>query len=374
MAGLYLHIPFCKSKCAYCDFFSTPASQPVDEYVDALVGELKLRMGEIPEEGIFTIYVGGGTPTSLSLTQMTRLCGGMRSVLTDMGLLNDVSEFTVEANPDDLSEELINDYKALGINRISIGIQTFEDEMLGFLGRRHSADDARRALDVLNRSGINYSADLIFGIPGQTIDNWRRQLRELLDFRPPHFSAYLLSYEPGTRLYAKLISGKVEEASEALACEMYEALTEEASARGYEHYEISNYALAGRRAKHNSNYWNGTPYLGLGVSAHSFDGTTRRFNPIVIKEYIQSVKCGQCCFEIEEEDEANRLNDVIITALRTNDGLDLAGLYDRFSKELVDEFAKNVNKNKTLVTVGGNVRIPESDWLRADALLRDLII
>lgn len=333
-----------------------------------------MRMGEIPEEGISTIYVGGGTPTSLSLTQMTRLCGDMRSALTDSGLLKDVTEFTVEANPDDLSEELVNEYKALGINRISIGIQTFEDEMLSFLGRRHSADDARAALDVLNASGINYSADLIFGLPGQTIDNWRRQLSELLDFRPPHFSAYLLSYEPGTRLYAKLISGKVDEASEGLACEMYEALTEEASARGYEHYEISNYAQAGCRAKHNSNYWNGTPYLGLGVSAHSFDGTTRRFNPIAIKEYIRSVKCGQCCFEIEEEDEVNRLNDVIITALRTKDGLDLAGLYNKFSRELVDELAMSVNKNKTLVTLGGNVRIPESEWLRADAVLRDLIV
>lgn len=302
------------------------------------------------------------------------LVDGILSELKSADKLRDIEEFTIEENPDDISSEILKSYRSLGIDRVSIGVQTFDDKMLSALGRRHDSAEALHALELLSSSGFNYSADLIYGLPGQSLDDWQTQLATLLSFAPPHFSSYLLSYEAGTRLYAQLMTGKVEEASEELATAMYAHLTSAASSAGYEHYEISNFSRLGSTAIHNSNYWNLTPYLGLGVSAHSFDGRNRRSNPPKISAYIDSIAARKPFCEIEEEDDADRLNDLIITSLRTSKGLDV-NLLKRFPIQLQRQFADNVNAaGSRLNRSSDRLTIPESDWLRSDAIFRDLIL
>lgn len=381
MAGLYIHIPFCRSKCFYCDFFSRPQHDEADAYVDALLTEWQLRHEE-PGERIETIYIGGGTPSLLSDKQLQKLIAGIGKGID----IRSLKEFTVEANPEDICKERIDTWTAMGINRISIGIQSFNSNELTAIGRRHSAESSVKALECLQKSGINYSADLIYGLPEQSTEEWMANLRTLLQFNPPHFSAYLLSYEPGTRLYAMRENGKVAETDETTACDMYEMLCQTAADNGYRHYEISNFALAGMEAKHNSAYWNLTPYLGLGTSAHSFDGNLRRYNPWDIRRYITSLtERRQTVFETEEESDSNRFNDYVITALRTLNGFSEAFAANKFGNRLTARFTDNVKKlsERTLDNgcnlhllrnADGNLVIPERLWLRSDAILREIIV
>lgn len=371
MSGLYIHIPYCHSKCAYCDFYSRPIADNAESYIEALLGELEIRLDEIPAN-IHTIYIGGGTPSILSKELFTRLTSGIFSKINTSSL----KEFTVEVNPEDVSNELLQFYQSCGVNRISMGIQSFNDECLKAVERRHNAATAIEAMELLSKSGINYSADLIFGLPKQDISIWESSLRKLLSYKPPHFSAYLLSYEPGTRLYARLISGKVTEASEKLSGEMYQLLTQLAQEAGYCHYEISNYALPEYNSMHNSNYWNYTPYLGLGVSAHSFDGNIRRFNPNNINEYIARIKAGRTYYEVEKSDIYSKFNEYIITSLRTKNGLNLKKLKNIFPEQITTQFeqdASNLISVSKLLSKDDQITIPEKDWLISDAILRELI-
>lgn len=381
MAGLYVHIPFCRSKCAYCDFFSMPVKcQGGDDttrrYCDALLKEFDIRKGEI--DGPFeTVYIGGGTPSALDVGLLTYLFDGIRERITTPGKA--IKEWTVEANPEDITPAFIDAMREAGVNRISIGIQSFDPAQLSAVERRHSAQHSFRALENLRDSGINYSADLIYGLPGQDLKSWCRQLETLLEFRPPHFSAYLLSYEPGTRLYVRREAGKVEEATEALAVEMYSMLTSIAADQGYDHYEISNFALKGKRAVHNSSYWNLTPYLGLGCSAHSFDGHNRRYNPSNLRKYLDTISRNQSYVELDEENDINRINDYIITSLRTSEGLSISQATQLFGKKLALQLQNNINSNINLLEsyeFNNNVRykIQEDKWLISDSILRELII
>ena len=343
-------------------------------YVRALVAELRLRINEIRGNRISTIYIGGGTPSILPAPLLTQLIEGILNQLTSANALNEIEEFTIEANPDDISADVLNLYNNLGINRVSIGVQTFDDQLLSYLGRKHNSSQARNALELLSSSGFNYSADLIYGLPDQGLYDWQAQLSTLLSYEPPHFSSYLLSYEAGTRLYARLVAGKVEEASEELATSMYDHLISIASSAGYEHYEISNFSRPGKAAVHNSNYWNLTPYLGLGVSAHSFDGLDRRSNPPKINTYIDSILAGKPYCEVEEETDDDRLNDLIITSLRTSQGLDM-NLLKQFPERLQNEFAENLKSVGSRIYLESNrLKIPEDSWLRSDAIFRDLIL
>lgn len=373
MAGLYIHIPFCHSKCAYCDFVSTPSRRYEREYVGALISELKMRIGELKGADLKTLYIGGGTPTALSKESMAYLL----SALGDEIDLEKVSEFTIEANPDDVGDDLIHYLMDNGVNRISIGIQSFDDGCLRMVGRRHDADRARQALTSLSESGINYSADLIFGLPGQTVAMWEESLMELLSFKPPHLSSYLLSYEPGTRLYASLMAGKIEEAAEDEITMMYKRLVEATGVSGYRHYEISNYAMPGKESCHNSNYWNLTPYLGIGVSAHSFDGVIRRYNPSSIKCYVESLEQGKLVSVVDDEDDKARFNDLILISLRTSRGLsenDVRCRFPQFYDELCRKLCGLVSEGALGPTATGGWRIPETRWLMADSVIRDLLI
>ena len=365
MGGLYIHIPFCHSKCAYCDFFSTPAHARIDEVVDAIGVEWRLRSHEL--DGLpHTIYIGGGTPSVLTSAQLERLCASVP--VTDV-----VEEFTIEVNPEDVTAEKVEVWRRCGINRVSMGVQSFSDAELTAVGRRHDAATAVAAYETIRRGGIgNVSLDLIYGLPGQTVLSWRRSVDTLMGLHPEHFSAYSLSYEEGTRLTAMLHAGKLTETPEEDIVQMYAYLCSAAHDAGYEHYEISNFAMSGRRAVHNSRYWDFSAYVGLGPSAHSFDGSLRRVNTWRIKDYLEALAHGKLACEIEEESDTDVLNDRIMVALRTSDGLDLRTLPTDVAEELRRRARAFDSAHLTQST--HCLAIPESAFLTSDAIIREMLI
>lgn len=349
MAGLYVHIPYCRSKCAYCDFYSGPL-RAFDEarYFAALDRELAARRSEVGD--LQTVYIGGGTPSSVSperLAPYLALAPGER---------------TVEVNPDDVTPLLARGLLQAGANRVSMGVQSLNDDELRAIGRRHTAAGARKAYEILRAEGFsNISLDLIYGLPGQSLESWRRSLGDLLEWAPEHLSAYILSYEPGTLLTARLKAGKIAEAPDDLIEQMYFHLCQTTRQAGFNHYEISNFTLPGKQAQHNSAYWDMTPYLGLGPGAHSFDGKVRRENPANLKAYLENPEGAA---QIEEETDDNRFNDRLITALRTDRGIDEAIFTP-------DELQ---TARRLLEPAGpGRLRIAESNWLTANSILLELI-
>ena len=274
-------------------------------------------------EAISTIYLGGGTPSQLSTEQLKRI---FDSAYIYNKVRND-AEITIEMNPDDVNKETADALKKLPINRISMGAQTFNDDRLRFLRRRHSARQIHQAVDTLRQAGFrNISIDLIYGFPEETLEVWEADIKEALSLDVEHISTYCLMYEEGTPLYQLLEQGKVSEIDEELERRMYYTLLNHLEAAGYEHYEISNFAKPGYRSRHNSSYWQGIPYIGIGAAAHSYDITTRSWNVDDIRQYIKGMEQDQRLFESETLDEDTRYNDAITVALRTCEGLDLSKL------------------------------------------------
>lgn len=369
MAGLYIHIPYCHSKCAYCDFYSTPSVNSMEQYVEALLCEIRLRINEILDT-INTVYIGGGTPSILPINLLDKIIAEIANYV-DIGCLD---EFTIEANPEDVKEEWVDAVKKNGINRVSMGIQSFNNDELMYINRRHTAELALNAIQILQKKGIQrISGDLIYGLPKQDLESWKQSLKMLLSLHLPHFSAYLLSYEPGTRLHARLMAGKVEEASEDLANEMYQHLIIEAKKNGYNHYEISNFALPNCEAIHNTNYWRDLPYLGIGVSAHSFDGEKRRVNPSNIKHYISQLQQGKCVYEIEEEDNDARHNDYIIVSLRTAQGIDLNYYKNQYKNDILSIAKPHIDAGRMVLT-DTHLAIAEEAMLISDRIMLDFIV
>ena len=323
MAGLYIHIPFCKSRCLYCDFYSTTRLDLRQQYVDALCCEMQLRAHEA--SCIDTVYLGGGTPSQLTAGQLLQLFEAIY-------IYNNVStgaEVTIECNPDDVTDGFAERLSQLPVNRVSMGAQTFADERLCFLHRRHRSSQIAGAVSLLRRQGIrNISIDLMYGFPGETMDEWATDVQTALALGVEHLSAYALQYEEGTPLFAMLQRGQVSEVDDELSRRMYYHLVDRLTSAGYEHYEISNFALTGYRSRHNSSYWNQTPYTGLGAAAHSFDGTSRWWNVSDIQQYITGIERGEPCVERELLTPDNRYNEMVMTALRTCEGLSLSALSD----------------------------------------------
>lgn len=313
-------------------------------YVDALITELRMRADYL-HSPVRTIYIGGGTPSVLVASELLRLIRVLEEYAGD-----GVEEFTVECNPDDiasLDSPLLKVLAQTSVNRVSMGAQTFADERLTFLHRRHKAGDVARAVSNLRKIGItNVSIDLMFGFPNQTLAEWEADVDEALRLQPNHLSAYSLMYEEGTALYRLLEQDKVQEIDEELSRGMYERLIDKLTSAGYEHYEISNFALPGMRSRHNSSYWRAVPYLGLGAAAHSYNGTSRQWNVDDARIYCDllapqqeeasphqltsSEILARLC-EVESLDTATRYNDLIATALRTSDGISLDGFYERYN-------------------------------------------
>lgn len=363
---LYIHIPFCGSKCAYCDFYSLRRPEWMAPYVDAVLAEWQARSGDrIPD----TLYLGGGTPSILPIPLLEKLIDGL-------GIHTPLREATIEANPDDVTDDWARFITSqTPLRRVSLGVQSLIDSELSAVGRRHTAAKAIEAVGTLRRHGItDISCDLIYGLPGQTIGSWRESLTAMTTLRPEHLSAYLLSYEPGTRLYAMLSIGKIREADEDTVRAMYDVLCDAAAQAGYEHYEISNFALPGHRAVHNSGYWDLSDYIGLGPGAHSYEDGVRSCNPPDLKAYISAGGLGGPVAEPETDD--NRFNDLLIIRLRTASGVGLQEIESRFGQEFARDFMRDAAPmlaDGRLQMRGGTVTIPERGWLTADAVLRGLI-
>jgi len=375
MAGVYVHIPFCASRCSYCDFYSTLLLSEVGEaYVDAVIAEAALRRGELHDAAIKTLYLGGGTPSQLPASLLNRLIAGLRQVLH----LSDVEEFTVEANPDDVTPGWCGAVRSLGVNRVSMGVQSFENKILRLIGRRHTARQAVEAVGNLRDAGIeNISIDLIFGLPGQTVATWTHSVRQEIALKPQHISAYGLTYEEGTRLWRQRERGEVVEVPEEQCLEMYRILVDELQAAGYEHYEISNFALPGFHSRHNSSYWDGTPYLGLGAAAHSYDGYIRRFNPHDLRQYISKVMSGQVVCEQEELTCWERYDECVMLGLRTARGVDADRLRQDFGDQAWQHFTREAARHIAaghLSRVGDNRYVLTREGIMlSDTVIRDLM-
>ena len=375
MAGVYVHIPFCASRCSYCDFFSTlQLADAGTSYVEAVVAEARLRRGELCGAQVKTLYLGGGTPSQLPLPLLSRLVGGLRDALD----LSVVEEFTVEANPDDVTPEWCRGVAALGVNRVSMGVQSFEDPILRLIGRRHTAHQAMDAVANLHAAGINnISIDLIFGLPGQTVTSWTASIEQAIALKPQHISAYGLTYEEGTRLWRQRERGEVVEVSEEQCLEMYRILVDELQAAGYEHYEISNFALPGYHSRHNSSYWDDTPYLGLGAAAHSYDGKVRRWNPHDLRQYMDKVLAGELACELEELSRSERYDERVMLGLRTALGVDAERLRVDFGDEawryFIREAARHVETGNLRVTEDGRYVLTRDGIMLSDSIIRDLM-
>lgn len=344
------------------------------DYVEALIAEARLRKAELNGKPVKTLYMGGGTPSQLPLPLLARLIDGLKATLD----LKAVEEFTLEANPDDVTPEWCAAVRALGVNRVSMGVQSFQDAVLRLVGRRHTARQAIDAVASLRHAGIdNISIDLIYGLPGQTLETWAESVRQAVDLRPQHISAYGLTYEPGTRLWQQRECGEVVEASEDQYLDMYRILVGLLQVAGYEHYEISNFALPGYRSRHNSSYWNETPYLGLGAAAHSYDGTMRRSNPADLCGYIRRITSGQPACQVEDLAWWERYDERVMLGLRTADGVDAHRLRSDFGDKawahFVSEARRHIDAGNMICTDDGRYILTSEGIVLSDSVMRDLM-
>lgn len=374
MAGLYIHIPFCKSRCIYCGFYSSTHEELKQRYVHAIAKEMNSRREafiELSNEQIKTVYLGGGTPSQLSEKQLEFLFNNIYKVYH---LQPENCEITMECNPDDVTDDFARLLPTLGVNRVSMGAQTFSDARLRFLHRRHTARQVTLAVERLRRAGIgNISIDLIYGFPNETRGEWQADLEHALRLNVEHLSAYSLMFEEGTALYRMLEQGKVKEADEELSRQMYYSLKDQLEAAGYEHYEISNFARPGRRSRHNSSYWQRVPYLGIGAAAHSYDLATRRWNVADLHQYIQSVEEDKCYYEFEVLNEQSTYNDLVMTALRTCEGLPLQLLTDK-QRAYCLAMAQSYIESGLLLCDSSHLRLTRNGLFVSDMIMADLML
>jgi oxygen-independent coproporphyrinogen-3 oxidase len=333
MAGIYIHVPFCRKLCNYCDFYHIISHENNSGFVKALLKEAVLRKDYIENETVSTIYLGGGTPSVLALNDLENIL----SVIRNEYKVEPDPEITMELNPDDVNPEYMNGIRDLGINRISLGIQSWRDSDLKFLNRRHDSAKARYALEEVFRAGFgNVTIDLIYGIPGMSLGDWESNLDYSLSFDIKHLSAYHLTIEKGTVFGKMLEKGLINEIDEDESTAQFNTLIRKTAEAGFIHYEISNFARPGYFSKHNSNYWKQVSYLGLGPSAHSFNGYSRQWNKSDLRGYIKAIELGSILSESEELDNRTKFNEYIMTSLRTMWGIDLEYVERTFEKEGVD--------------------------------------
>ena len=373
MSGLYLHIPFCKKRCIYCDFYSSTDNRLVDKYIDALCIEIESRLHEIDKNNITTIYIGGGTPSQLSATQLGEIINFIKSKI-DFSL---IEEFTIEVNPDDVTYDYIKECITFGINRVSMGIQSFVDEELKIINRRHDSSQAIKAIETIKSAGIsNISIDLIYGLPLQTIESWIYSARKAIEMNVPHISCYNLSYEEGTTLYKMRDMGEIKECDEDTCIEMYDILVKMLADADFEHYEISNFAKRGYYSRHNSNYWNLTPYLGLGASAHSFDGSIRRYNPSSIQKYTSNISESGIAYEEEQETLYEQFNEYIMINLRTMWGVNTQKVKTIFGEELRNhliKYSRRFIESGDLKEKENTIVLSEKGIMLSDYIIRTLM-
>lgn len=372
MAGLYVHIPFCASRCIYCGFYSTTHHTMHDRYVDALCKEMEMRAAESGcRQNISTVYLGGGTPSQLSADNIRRLFTYIYKVYD----VDSDAEITMECNPDDIAEGM---FDGIPVNRVSMGIQTFNDLRLKFLHRRHTAQQAADSVERLRKMGMeNISIDLMFGFPQQTMEEWEHDINKALELQPEHISAYSLMYEDGTPLAIMRDTGEVKEIDEELSLEMYGRLIDRLTNNGYEHYEISNFARKcgnreSMRSRHNSSYWHDIPYIGIGAAAHSYDLKTRSWNIADIREYMDGIERNVRLAETENIDDDTHYNDIVTTALRTSEGIDTSALLPKYREHILKASQNLINDN-LLVISGSHIKLTRRGLYLSDMVMAELI-
>lgn len=387
MSGIYIHIPFCAQRCIYCDFYSTVDGQGEVAYIKAVLKELECRKQELEldfegntprrksgPDPIQTLYLGGGTPSQLSGSSLRLLFEGLEKQLD----LSHLKECTMECNPDDITPEYIQTLQALPINRLSLGVQSFEDNHLKFLRRRHSAQEAKDVVRQLQQAGFsNISLDLMYALPKQTLEEWNHTLDTILSLGVQHISAYSLMYEGNTPLVKLFNSGQIRAMSEENSVACYTMLIEKLTKAGYEHYEISNFALPGYESRHNSSYWQEVNYLGLGAAAHSFDGRSiRRWNMADKRAYIQKINETGTCFEKEILSLDERYNERIMKGLRTSRGVNLSNIEQDFGSTRLNYLLSQAQRNLEaglLVQAESNLRLSAQGIYVSDAVMSDLM-
>ncbi|MBX7124906.1 MAG: radical SAM family heme chaperone HemW [Cyclobacteriaceae bacterium] len=373
MAGLYLHIPFCKQACHYCDFhFSTNQSYRF-ELCQALTEEIKLQQDYLPTKHLESIYFGGGTPSILSEPELDLLV----SVIRETFHISPGAEITLEANPDDMSAEKLKHWHQVGINRLSVGVQSFDDGVLQSLNRSHTSHTALHSLEAARTAGFNnINLDLIFAIPGQTHEQLENNLSLVEKIRPSHISAYSLTIEEKTAFGKWSKTGKLVPVGEEQSAQEFERIMDWAARCGYEQYEISNFALPGLHARHNSNYWLGVPYLGVGPSAHSYNGSMRQHNHPNNHQYMRSIAARMIPATLEVLTPENQVNEYILTSLRTSWGMDLSRLQNlsgKYYPELKAQLDSFIHLGM-LINETGKVKLTRKGKMIADRLAEELFL
>jgi len=370
MAGIYLHIPFCRSACAYCNFHFSTSLKFKNELLNAMHKELILRIDYLNAEKVDSIYFGGGTPSILNVEEIESFLNHIRS-LTDVA---HHAEITLEANPEDLAISYLTGLKSIGINRLSIGVQSFFAEDLQTLGRKHSEGQAYQCIEMVKNTGFdNYSIDLIYGIPNSNY--WSENLNLICKIGIPHFSAYALTLEPKTIYHWQVKNKKATMPNDNELNLQYMELCQFAKKNSFEHYEISNFCKSGYQAVHNSNYWNGSKYLGIGPSAHSYNQISRQWNTIVNSDYINKINHDELYFELEKLSEKDLLNEYIMTSLRTSRGIELSKL-KALTSEKHFNFIKNqiikLESDGLLISNNNHFRLSEKGMFYSDGIISNL--
>jgi oxygen-independent coproporphyrinogen-3 oxidase len=375
MSGIYIHIPFCKKACHYCNFHFSTSLRNKDAMLNALKKELLLRRDYLNNEKIKTIYFGGGTPSMLDIQDLNDLL----DIIYKNFQVDSDAEITLEANPDDLSQKKLYELKnETSVNRLSIGIQSFNEADLKYMNRAHDAKEAIKCLENARKIGFdNVSADLIYGTPSLSDEQWMENIKTIADFEIPHLSCYALTVEPKTALQHLIISGKTENIDEEQTARQFEILLEKSALYGYEQYEISNFCRPGFYSRHNTSYWNGITYLGIGPSAHSFNGNSRQWNIANNSKYIAAIEKEDLPFEIEILNKKDVYNEYLLTALRTKNGIDINHVKLNFGEDLAQQLLSKIDsylRRELLIQEKDKYLLSDQGKLLADSIISDLFI
>ncbi len=373
MAGLYIHIPFCKQACHYCDFHFSTNLQLMEQMMDSILLELQLRKAYLKGEAVDTIYFGGGTPSLVPVEYLEKILDQISTLFP-----GSKQEVTLEANPDDLNPQALATWKSLGIDRLSLGIQSFQDQILKAYNRAHNSKEATQAIQLARAAGFEkFSIDLIYGYPHSDHRLWQLDLEEALRLDPGHLSAYSLTIEPKTTFGNWTKKGKFSPAEDEFVAQQFEYLQEQCDKAGYLQYEISNFSRPNQAAVHNSNYWKRSPYLGIGPSAHSFDGSSRGFNPSSNTSYTKALAAGSVPFVLEELTPEECINEEILTGLRTSWGLDTGSLAERYHLDILEIKKGSITKLTELGmihTEAKTLTLTRKGQLLADSIASDIFI
>lgn len=373
MGAIYFHIPFCKQACHYCNFHFSTSLNFRDEMLAAMVKEIALRKDELPNEALHSIYFGGGTPSLLTPKELALLLNAVQKSFA----LSPSIEITLEMNPDDYVKGYFEEIKTLGINRLSIGIQSFFERDLSMMNRAHNAKEAYEILHLVKKYFSNFSLDLIYGMPQSTLTDWQKNLAIALSFSPPHISSYALTVEEKTALAYQVEKKQVQLLKEEAVAQQFDFMSHHLMEKGYEHYELSNFGLPGFHSVNNSSYWEGKPYLGIGPSSHSYYLNQRSWNIAHNRKYVQGIQSSELAIEREQLTLIDQYNEYVMTALRTHKGVSLQGLRERFGEKFAQLFEQQVEKHlvhQHLYWDGDTVKVTQKAKFLVDGIASDLFL